>query len=110
MPSISSPQAQPAGTGRRDLRMVAGLITIMAVIALGIDLWDALCQFPVIPWNDMRLAPAVAMARGIRVFGTADAGVVNTWMYGPLPLLWYAPAAWGGSPGAALIIAGVLNI
>lgn len=105
-----SPQPKATATGRRDLRLIAGLITAGAAVALAIGFWDALCQFPVIPWNDLRLAPAIAMAKGIRVFGTAEGGVVNTWMYGPLPLFWYAPAAWGGSAGAALIIAGALNI
>jgi len=57
----------------------------------------------------MRVAAAVAMSRGISVFPTLHEGVVNTWTYGPLPLVLIQPAALADNPVTALLIAGTIN-
>jgi hypothetical protein len=106
----SSPTTEPAGRESRSARMLVVLITSIAAGALAVWFWNAICQFPTVPWNDLRLAPAIALAQGERVFSTSDAGVVSTWVYGPLPLLFYLPAALASSPGDALIAAGMLNV
>lgn len=91
----------------------AALTTILLLaLASGtflVLLWNALCAFPWFAWNDMRLAPAVAFAQGWSVYPTRDAGVINTWSYGPLPLLYFLPASWASNAANALMVAGIMN-
>jgi hypothetical protein len=58
----------------------------------------------------MRLAPTVAFAHGMMVYPTATDGTVNTWMYGPLPVLFFWPASWARTAGDALMVAAILNV
>lgn len=83
---------------------------VIAGLFLAIRLWSHFCEFPAMVWNDIRVAPAIALAQGWSVYPTAAQGVINTWSYGPLPLLLLLPAAWGRTPEAALLIAGGLNL
>lgn len=90
---------------------------ILALAGLGLALglfalwaWAAICQYPVIPWNDMRLAPSIAWARGLPVYGTGESGTINTWVYGPLPFLFHLPAALAPTAASALLVAGGLNL
>lgn len=102
-PSASEAPALPA------LR-VAGRVALLAAAALlALWLWTRICRFPSIPWNDMRLAPTVALAQGWPVYPTADSGTINTWMYGPLPVLFMWPAAWAANAADALMIAAWMN-
>jgi len=73
-------------------------------------LWCCWCSFPGIPWNDIRVAPAVALHQGISVYSTATTGPVSTWTYGPLPLLLLWPAGLSSSAIGALETAGALHI
>lgn len=73
-------------------------------------LWSRFCRFPSIPWNDMRLAPTIALAQGWPVYPSAASGTINTWMYGPLPVLFMWPASWASSAAGALLIAGGLTL
>lgn len=57
----------------------------------------------------MRLAPTIALAQGWPVYPTADAGTINTWMYGPLPVLILWPASWATTAADALMVAAGLN-
>jgi hypothetical protein len=93
-----------------DSRLARAAALGLAAIATAIWLWNCACQFPAMPWNDIRVAPAVALARGWSVFPTAEHGVINTWTYGPLPLLYLWPAAWSSSAAGALQIAAGLNL
>lgn len=61
-------------------------------------------------WNDLRLAPALALYRGLPVYATATTGVINTWIYGPLPLLVMWPASLARTAIGALQVAGAINI
>jgi len=72
-------------------------------------LWCEWCRFPAEVWNHLRLTPTLALLRGIDVYPTAAAGIINTWTYGPLPLLALSPAALGGSPLGALTLGGLGN-
>ena len=58
-----------------------------AVAAAALWLWVCLCLFPLSVWNDVRLAPAFALARGATLYAGENSGAVGTWIYGPLPLL-----------------------
>ena len=66
----------------------------LALLAATAWLWVSWCSFPQELWNDVRLAPAAAFVRGLPVYPTAGAGTINTWAYGPLPLLLLGPATW----------------
>ncbi len=86
-------------------------------IALGVAslliatwLWCCWCSFPANPWNDLRVAPAVAWHHGISIYSSAADGPVSTWIYGPLPLLLMWPAGLATSAAGALQIAGAIHI
>lgn len=85
-------------------------VLAFAAAVLAVWLWTKFCEFPALAWNDMRLAPTVALSRGLPVYPTAEAGTINTWTYGPLPLLLFWPATWATTPAAALLIAGGMNL
>jgi hypothetical protein len=93
-----------------NLRLPTAVALAVAVMALALWLWAAVCAFPSIVWNDLRLAPALALTQGHPIFPTATAGTVNTWTYGPLPPLFYAPAALASTAAGALLVGGVLNL
>jgi len=93
-----------------DSRLAQGLALALASLAAGIWLWSHTCQFPAMVWNDIRLAPAVALAQGWQIYPTPGQGTINTWTYGPLPLLFLWPATWAASAPAALQVASLLNL
>lgn len=104
------PDAQPNRPAPAAVRLAAHVALLVAVALLAAWLWSRWCRFPSIPWNDMRLAPTIALAQGLPAYPTATAGTINTWMYGPLPLLFHWPASWAPSAAGALLIAGTLNL
>ncbi|HUJ43473.1 MAG TPA: hypothetical protein VLW52_07695 [Opitutaceae bacterium] len=81
-----------------------------AAAAAALWLWMCWCVFPVSVWNDVRLAPAFALARGVPLYSGANSGAVGTWIYGPLPVLLLWPATLAASAGHALLIAGAVNL
>lgn len=82
----------------------------LALAILAVRLWSTVCEFPSMVWNDMRVATAVALARGWSVYPTGSEGVINTWTYGPLPLLYLWPASWAPGAAGALQVAAALNL
>ena len=84
-----------------------GLLAALAVVAW---LWACWCLFPVKAWNDVRLVPAFALARGVPLYPGETSGAVGTWIYGPLPALLLWPATWASSAAQALLTAGALNL
>lgn len=100
---------QAGGLSFHTLRLVTRLTLLVAGLLLAVWLWSRICRFPSVPWNDMRLAPSIALAQGWQVYPTASTGTINTWMYGPLPLLYLWPASWAPTAGGALLIAAWLN-
>jgi len=100
-----------AGAGARAVpRLAVAAALALAGAALAAWWWSHFCEFPAMVWNDIRVAPAIAFARGLPVLATADHGPINTWTYGPLPLLYLWPASWAASAGHALLVAGALNL
>lgn len=91
------------------LRLVTRLALGVAILLLTVWLWSRICRFPSIPWNDVRLAPSIALAQGWPVYPTATTGTVTTWMYGPLPVLYLWPASWAPTAAGALLVAAWLN-
>jgi hypothetical protein len=83
---------------------------LLAVLATAIWLWVCWCLFPVSVWNDVRLAPAFALARGVPLYPGETSGAVGTWIYGPLPAMLLWPATQASSAAQALLIADTLNL
>ena len=83
---------------------------LLAALAAAVWLWACWCLFPVSDWNDVRLAPAFALARGAPLYPGETSGAVGTWIYGPLPALLLWPATWASSAAEALLTAGALNL
>lgn len=104
----------PAGNARafsdRSVRLLTLCALGLAMAGLAVWLWTLYCRFPAITWNDVRLAPSIALAQGHSVYPTGQTGTVNTWTYGPLPLLFFWPASWAASPDGAMLIAGAFNL
>lgn len=100
----------PVTPGARALRLVTIGLLVVAAGLLAFWLWTRFCRFPLLAWNDMRLAPTIALAQGWPVYPTGNAGTINTWMYGPLPVLALWPASWAGSAIAALFVAAIINL
>jgi len=92
------------------VRLASVVSLALAGALLAIWLWSRFCRFPSIPWNDMRLAPTIALTQGWPVYPDAATGTINTWMYGPLPVLFMWPASWATSAAGALLIAAGLNL
>jgi hypothetical protein len=65
---------------------------------------------PMWEWNNVRLAPAFAIARGFPLYPTQRAGATLSAMYSPLSSVAYLPATLGRSPTAAMTIAGALTL
>lgn len=111
--TLTPPQPEasfrPHVSDTRVAAVLALLALVVAATALGLWLWSHVCAFPGIVWNDIRLAPTIAAARGLDVYPSATSGTINTWMYGPLPILYYWPASWAPGPGSALMVAALLN-
>jgi hypothetical protein len=100
----TSPQAGGIGNGKFCL-----ILLVLGCAAVAVWLWVCWCVFPLSVWNDVRLAPSLALLRGENFYPQADFGAVTTWIYGPLPVYLWSPAALAGSPAAALLAAGAIN-
>ena len=93
----------------RFLHSFSRSLTVLAAGGSLTWIWISFCNFPGVFWNEGRFAAAAAFSRGWSVYPTATEGVVNTWVYGPLPLIVLLPATWFNTPTAALIGAGAIN-
>ena len=102
---MSDAPANPTPRGRLDpvLLVLAGAATVTW-------LWVCWCLFPISVWNDLRLAPSLALLRGVSFYPPQDTGAVTTWMYGPLPTLLWAPAVLASTAKTAVLAAGTLNL
>ena len=90
--------------------MALTILLAAALLGAAAWLWVCWCLFPVSVWNDVRLAPSLALARGVSFYPGEHAGAVTTWIYGPLPILFWLPAALASTAAHALEIAGAINI
>ncbi len=82
----------------------------MAAVATAAWLWLCWCLFPLRDWNDVRLAPSLALARGVSFYPGLHSGAVTTWIYGPLPVLLWLPAALARTAAGAIEAAGAINL
>lgn len=82
----------------------------MAAALAALWLWMCWCLFPLRDWNDVRLAPSFALARGVSFYPGLHSGAVTTWIYGPLPVLLWLPAALARNAAGAIEVAGAINI
>ena len=85
-------------------------LLVAAALATGAWLWVCWCLFPISVWNDVRLAPSLALLRGVNFYPPQDAGAVTTWMYGPLPAILWAPAVLASTAAGAVLAAGTINL
>jgi hypothetical protein len=92
------------------LKPLTYVVLAVTGLLLGLWLWSRFCLFPSIPWNDIRLAPSIALSQGWPVYPTTTSGTITTWMYGPLPLLYLWPASWAPTASGALMVAAGLTI
>ncbi|MDD2762937.1 MAG: hypothetical protein PHE83_03060 [Opitutaceae bacterium] len=105
---MTVPPIVAATLPRHNLARGLALTALLAVT--GTWLWVCWCVFPGSAWNDLRLAPAFALAQGEPLYPGKTASPINTWTYGPLPVISMLPATWATSPSQALLIAGGLNL
>lgn len=89
---------------------VARLSLALALGAGALWLWVQWCRFPWSAWNDVRLAPAFMLAAGEPVYNVPGAGVIGTWMYGPVPVWLLLPATLMPDVESASLAAGAINI
>jgi len=85
-------------------------LCLLAALSAAAWLWACWCLFPAKVWNDVRLVPTFALARGVPLYPGETSGAVGTWIYGPLPPLLLWPATWASSAARALLTAGALNL
>jgi hypothetical protein len=92
-------------------RTLAAASTALAATFCATWLWSCWCKFPVHHLlNDMRTAASVGLHLGFSPYSTEGAGVITTWIYGPVPLYALWPAGWVGTAARAIEVAGALNI
>ncbi|SIO57301.1 hypothetical protein SAMN05444166_5376 [Singulisphaera sp. GP187] len=61
-------------------------------------------------WNGMRLAPAIGLLHGYRLYYPATEGPINGWIYGPISAVAYLPAALLSNAGGQLLVARGLSL
>jgi hypothetical protein len=92
------------------LGLLHALLAGLALLLAAAWLWRCWCLFPLLGWNEIRLAPAFMLAHGVSPYPPALGGPATTWIYGPLPILLLLPATLATGAGGALLIAGFINI
>jgi hypothetical protein len=96
-----------AGTFHRNKGIDLALwLAAAGVLAI---LWSALCTVPGLYWNPPRLAPSYALAGGLNIYATPDAGPYLGWVYGPMFALWGVPAAWVPQITWSFVVWALLN-
>lgn len=83
---------------------------ILALAAAALWLWISWCRMPASAWNDLRLVPVFMAAAGEPVYTLPGAGVLTTWMYGPVPLWLWSPAVLARGAVDAVLAAGAVNL
>ena len=91
----------------RPLEMLCGAL---AGAALALWLWRSFCLFPSYGWNEIRLAPLYLWQQGASLYPASATGPSTTWIYGPVPLLAFAPCLAMGGVAPALLLAAGINL
>ncbi|MEJ1973212.1 MAG: hypothetical protein WDM96_12355 [Lacunisphaera sp.] len=106
-------RSKPAGdqvTGNSPFTLLTWLVLAVAGLLAAAWLWSCWCSFPSNPWNDIRVAPAIALHHGISIYTPEGSGPVSTWIYGPVPLLLLWPAGLASTAAGAIAAAGAIHI
>ncbi|WP_406701226.1 hypothetical protein V5E97_27115 [Singulisphaera sp. Ch08] len=61
-------------------------------------------------WNGARLAPAMGLLHGYRLYYPATEGPINGWIYGPVSSVAYLPAVLLGDAGVKILVARGLSL
>lgn len=98
------------GLARRSGWRSPGLAAAITVgIGVGSGLVTTAClAAPFSPWDSVRLAPAMALLRGVNPYAGADSGAVLSTMYGPVAMVAYIPAALAGDPATSATLGRLL--
>lgn len=98
------------GKARADSIPASGnLAIICCLICAAFRIWCCLCAFPSQEWNDVRLRATFLIVDGLPLYPGLDAGLMTTWIYGPVMPLLMLPTALASTIDSALLIAGALN-
>ena len=81
----------------------AGAILVAAVVLAALG-------GPYSPWDVVRLAPTVGMARGFALYSGRHDGAILSTMYGPFSAVAYLPAAFVSDPAVAAVAGRALAI
>lgn len=94
---------------RRLDRVIPSFLPTASFILIAITAREFL-EAPFRDWDAVRLVPAFAMARGLKLYYPPDQGPVLDMMYGPVVALAYLPAAIFPTPTAAVIFAKLFTV
>ncbi|MGD1919990.1 MAG: hypothetical protein ACFCAD_14510 [Pleurocapsa sp.] len=90
-------------------RLIAAVIPTSLVVLCALHTREIL-RAVLIDWSGNRLAPALSMLYGYKLYYPSDSGLVNGEMYGPIKALIYLPATLANSPTTTVILAAIINI
>ena len=91
-------------------RLGVAVLPPLALIVV-CNLWISLVIRPVLgDWSGPRLAPALALVRGYRLYQSPERGPVSGWIYPPVSALSYLPATIFGDPTAMVLSGRLLSI
>ena len=95
----------------RDLpeRAIVAFLPLLGVLMVSLSL-DFILTSPASPWNDLRLAPAAALARGYGLYYLPGEGPMLGHIYGPVAPLVYLPAVIFPTPSAAIRAGVILSL
>src|SRR5271166_7032618 len=91
-------------------RLGIGVLPPLASVVVW-NWWISLVIAPVSRhWSGPRLAPALSILHGYRVYQPPDRGPVSGWIYPPVSALSYLPAVLLGDPTAMVLSGRVLSL
>ena len=97
-----------------DQPLLERLIRASLPVTAFVLVWHWIADIAVEPvltvWSGIRLAPSVALLRGMKVYEGENQGPIIGWIYPPGSLLAYLPAAWIKNIPAALITGRCLSL
>jgi hypothetical protein len=79
------------------LLMGAALVVLVTWLS-----WVVLA--PLEAWQSVRLAPLMAVWHGQPLYPDPQTGMLTSWIYGPVSVLWYAPTLLARDPSSAIWI------
>ena len=90
-------------------RVILVGLPVLILLAAALSL-DPILTAPAANWNDLRLAPAAALARGYGLYYLPGDGPMLGHLYGPIPPIVYAPVTLLPTPSTAIRAGVVLTL